>query len=65
MQGFTLWHKSMIYNKLRRFKGSQKVHKGSQESVNPLCEPCNMHNTLKFNKLHLSNNELREAYVNP
>ena len=55
----------MIYNKLRLFNGSQKVHNGSQESVNPLCEPYNMHNILKFNKLYLSNNDLREAYVNP
>lgn len=55
----------MIYNKLRRFKGSQKVHRGSQGSVNPLREPCNMHNILKFNKLHLTNYDLREAYVNP
>ena len=55
----------MIYNKLRLFKGSQKVHKGSQESVNPLCDPCNMRNILKFNKLHISNYDLREAYVNP
>jgi len=41
----------MIHNKLRHFKGSQKVHKGSQESVNPLREPYNKHNILYINKL--------------
>ena len=41
----------MIYSKLHHFKGSQKVHKGSQESVNPLCEPYNKFNILYINKL--------------
>ena len=55
----------MIYSKLRHFKGSQKVHKGSQESVNPLCEPYNKYNILYINKLWATHDQSCEAYVNP
>ena len=55
----------MIYSKLHHFKGSQKVHKGSQESVNPLCEPYNKYNILYINKLWATHDQSCEAYVNP
>ena len=55
----------MNYSRLHRFKGSQKVHKGSQQNVNPLCEPYNKHKVLYINKLHITNDNLCEAYVNP
>ena len=55
----------MINSWLRQFKGSQKVHKGSQQNVNPLCEPHNKHKVLYINKLHIANDNLCEAYVNP
>ena len=55
----------MIYSKLHHFKGSQKVHKGSQESVNPLCEPYNNYNILYINKLWATHDQSCEAYVNP
>ena len=55
----------MIYSKLQHFKGSQKVHKGSQESVNPLCEPYNKYNILYINKLWATHDQSCEAYVNP
>ena len=55
----------MNYSRLHRFKGSQKVHKGSQQNVNPLCEPYNKHKVLYINKLHIINDNLCEAYVNP
>ena len=64
-QGFTIQYKLMIYSKLRHFKGSQKVHKGSQESVNPLCEPYNKYNILYINKLWATHDQSCEAYVNP
>ena len=55
----------MIYSKLHHFKGSQKVHKGSQESVNPLCESYNKYNILYINKLWATHDQSCEAYVNP
>ena len=55
----------MNYSRLHRFKGSQKVHKGSQQNVNPLYEPYNKHKILYINKLHITNDNLCEAYVNP
>ena len=64
-QGFTIQYKLMIYSKLHHFKGSQKVHKGSQESVNPLCEPYNKYNILYINKLWATHDQSCEVYVNP
>ena len=55
----------MIYSKLHHFKGSQKVHKGSQQNVNPLCEPYNKYNILYINKLWATHDQSCEAYVNP
>ena len=64
-QGFTFWHKPMVHSGLRRFKGSQKVHKGSQQNVNPLRERYNKCNTLNINKLLQSNCYLCDTCVNP
>ena len=55
----------MIYSWLCRFKGSQKVHKGSQQNVNPLCEPYNRRNVLRISRLWVVCGRLCEAYVNP
>jgi hypothetical protein len=55
----------MVHSKLHRFNGSQKVHKGSQQNVNPLCERYNKCNTLNINKLRQKKCYLCDAYVNP